>query len=154
MHERKIKLYTDYCLELEQYDPIAEDFPYDKAREVAESYYAHPAFDWISITDGDEEVGFLITAHDLDVFGKGLYICEAYVEEAHRRKGLMTATVQKALSNCKTAHLVVHLETFLGNPAASFWAHRLTEAGFKEVFSRESPLTKGAIHWKYEREDA
>ena len=149
MSQNKVSMYVDYCIELDKYDPYEGIYPLDQARFVAEEYLNRPDFRWTSILDGPREVGFLITAVDLPFFGKGLYICEAYVRPDHRRKGLMTDAVTEMLKK----HRIVHLEVFSANPAIWFWKQTLINAGFTETVAELSPLTHGAVHWAYEKRE-
>ena len=147
MSMNKISMYVDYCIELDKYDPDEETYPINQAKQVAKEYLQRDDFVWTPIYDGIDEVGFLITADDLPFFGNGKYICEAYIRPDHRKRGLMTQTVQEMLKKCS----IVHLEVFMANPAIWFWTHMFSETGFKEIVAEPSPLTHGAMHWAYEK---
>lgn len=124
------EMYKAYVKELGRYDPGLLDMDNDEIKETVYAYKSEILTDWINITDEEKTVGFLIVSQDIDErHPDATYeICQLYVDQEHRRKGLASKAVAEYLSN-KNGSLV-SLDIINGNYTASmFWHKAMKEAG-------------------------
>ena len=125
----RLKMYVDYCMELDRYDMDPEPRNYSKAIEYAMGYMDASdqgrGYRWLDIFHDDKPAGFLILGYDLPVHGIGLYICEAYILPELRNRGLMTQAVTKRLLKGNKLYLTIYDKN---TDARQFWANLLKNA--------------------------
>ena len=148
---RRLNMYIRYGLELEQYFTEKAEDPEAECRKTFWQYLMSPGFIWHDVWDGGRPVGFVLTGHDLPhAHGKGLYICDAYVEPECRKQGRMSAAIKDIL--LRYADRPVYLEIFDDNHIAiAFWEAIFKEAGYCLCWAHGSEREPELCEYRYRK---
>lgn len=148
----RYKLYRNYCMELNKYDPEPASplAIHLRASNVADTYLSDPDFFcWKDIVYRDKIVGFLIVGYNLYLHGPGLYICEAYTAPEYRKKNLMTSAVDEVMAAYDGGP--VFMEIFdANNTAKTFWKNIMAKLSVSLVNTAPSHhVSEGLTEYFY-----
>ena len=151
--EDRSRLFTDYCMELSQYDENPEGSIDENIRQTFEKYISNPdAYHWTDIEICRNPVGFLICMPNNDNEQEPLRIIDAYVEKEFRHKYCMTNALHIIMKTY--APSIIALSIFENNNVAKkFWSDWFDRHGFKQII-KEGPDAAGLCSYIYKNYEA
>lgn len=133
-------LYTAYLEELDTYRISPRPEPLDEQQQWFYDYLNNNDCHWHDIIWDDQLVGFMITSGVLpNCHPDADYsICEAYIVPEYRRKGLMSATVQRFV--CEHPGIYCLLVIQGNRNAQHFWTNLFHQMGATDVALSSSSI--------------
>ena len=125
--QEKENLYTDYCLELNQFYPESKHMTSAEAIENFYEYCRDDRTKWINLFWEQKLVGFVVFLK----FENEIHVAEVYVKPEYRKRGLVTDTILDYISRHDTLYSAVILEK--NEYAKQFWTKLFTKAGYHKV---------------------
>ena len=135
-------LYSNYCEELDQYDPQAGFYPEGQAQKVYKQYADDKRVKIKPIKRESLMIGFLMTMGTDS--GKSLIILEAYIIPKYRRQGYMRKAMEEEI---KPGITCIGFMVFDTNPAIQFWEKMMEEFNFTKV--HEGRVARGITEYAY-----
>lgn len=151
--EEKQNMYLDFCQELNQYKrKIKNHISTAEALEAFDYYVNTDKVKWINIFDNGKLAGFLIIGKEEGEKhpDSDYSIAQAYVDPAHRRRGLMTREASRYLYDHPGKVSVLILEHNLR--AMRFWPWLFAENGFKSMPITQAPGNEEVLCFGFEKE--
>lgn len=116
------QLYHDYVNELKMFNPnlifVDAASIFKQYKEVSQ----FPDLTWIDIYDGVENVGFILLTNGSHCpVTYDWFIMECYIDQAHRRKGLMTQAMKNVIRKYDGTFGMFILAA--NKQASEFWDH-------------------------------
>lgn len=129
LRETRLRLYHEYCRELNRYDPLI----YQDKNEVTKwaTGYMNGQYDWRDIYVNEKIVGFIILAHKgetLDIHPRAdHYIAQTYIQKEYRMKGFMEKyLLENVFGQHKGLYVMLVIDRNFG--AKQFWEKILKKA--------------------------
>lgn len=124
------ELYKDYLASLTEESGIY--FGPDVKTEAMDFYKKSLYNEWIDLSSDGEIIGFLITGWGEDCHPDcDYFIAQAYVNEKHRKKGIMSEAVKKYIESHPGKYCLLILK---GNVhAQDYWDELFKEEGYTQV---------------------